>query len=150
MLGVRVPPGLPRDDIKMGGRQRYTVILVVILGVLGCLALGHGFQWILVELGWPNPWFVSEELSLGNLAGFLLGIGGTVFCLFNPKVSSLTGEVVEELSKVSWPSKEETSHATVVVVVTVLVCSAYLGVFDAVWLWLTDLVLQVRPEVTSG
>ena len=49
-----------------------------------------------------------------------------------------------ELRKVVWPTRQETEHATVIVVVTVLICSAFLGVFDAVWLWVTDWLLGIE------
>lgn len=39
-------------------------------------------------------------------------------------------EVRSELSKVSWPTREELRDSTVVVIVTVLIVAAYVGVID--------------------
>ena len=56
---------------------------------------------------------------------------------------------MDELARVTWPSREETGNATVVVIVTVLVCSVYLGVFDAFWMWVTNMILGIRGS-TAG
>ena len=72
-----------------------------------------------------------------------MGTAGAAFCLMHGSTRQLASEVVEELTKVTWPTRAETGAATVVVIVTVLLCSAYLGVFDAMWLWLTDKILGV-------
>ena len=39
-------------------------------------------------------------------------------------------EVRAELSKVSWPTREELRDSTLVVIVTVLIVAAYIGVID--------------------
>ena len=44
------------------------------------------------------------------------------------------GEVVAELKKTTWPRRREVYGTTVVVIVTVLICAAYL--------WVVDLVLS--------
>ena len=43
------------------------------------------------------------------------------------------GEVVAELKKTTWPNRREVYGTTMVVIVTVLICAAYL--------WAVDLVL---------
>lgn len=47
------------------------------------------------------------------------------------KVTTFYQEVKEELKKVSWPTKDATVGTTIVVLVMVLVLSAYLGVLDS-------------------
>ncbi|MCB9555879.1 MAG: preprotein translocase subunit SecE [Deltaproteobacteria bacterium] len=49
-------------------------------------------------------------------------------------------EVIGELTKVTWPSRKDTSAATVVVIVTVIIFSAFLGLFDMVWSWATGAI----------
>jgi preprotein translocase SecE subunit len=60
----------------------------------------------------------------------------------NPRVFELATEVVSELKKVTWPTRKETSNATVVVIVTVFISSLFLGFFDLVWSWSTDLIYK--------
>ncbi|MCC6810654.1 MAG: preprotein translocase subunit SecE [Deltaproteobacteria bacterium] len=59
-------------------------------------------------------------------------------------MKTLADEVALELSKVTWPSRQETWAATVVVIATVAISAAYLGVFDAVWSWASDALLSIR------
>ena len=48
------------------------------------------------------------------------------------KIRSFFREVSVELKKVSWPSREETVNATVVVVVTSFIVAFFLGIVDVV------------------
>jgi preprotein translocase subunit SecE len=56
----------------------------------------------------------------------------------NERVYGLATEVATELKKVAWPTRKETQAATLVVIVTVIIAAILLGVFDAIWSWLTD------------
>ena len=53
--------------------------------------------------------------------------------LRNSKAVTFTDEVIDELSKVTWPSKDETLRATTTVVVTTLLVAALLGAYDFLW-----------------
>jgi preprotein translocase SecE subunit len=53
---------------------------------------------------------------------------------------TLSDEVIIELRKVSWPTREETYYSTLVVIITVLIMAAILGLFDAIWLKVTNLI----------
>jgi preprotein translocase SecE subunit len=73
---------------------------------------------------------LGDNLPLSRLVGVVLGLG-TAAVLFNvPRTHGLAGEVVEELYKVAWPSSAETRVNTLVVIVTSVVASLILGVFD--------------------
>ena len=50
-------------------------------------------------------------------------------------------EIVSELKKVSWPSREETSYLTMVVVVVALAVGMALGMIDVFFNWLIDRLL---------
>ena len=52
-------------------------------------------------------------------------------------------EVVGELSRVSWPPRQETWYSTVIVVITSLIASLILFGFDAAWSSLTDMIYGV-------
>ena len=73
-------------------------------------------------------------------------IGGPLVSIFayrHPGLNQLSFEVAEELSKVTWPTRRETSSSTVVVIITSIIAAGVLGFFDAVWSALTDLVYKV-------
>lgn len=108
------------------------------------MTLARGLEWVWVAGGINDPFiFGIRQLPLTALLAYVISLGAVVFCLKNQNIRTLSNEVVDELSKVTWPTREETGQATIVVVVTVLICSAFLGLFDSVWLWLTDRLLGI-------
>jgi preprotein translocase subunit SecE len=73
-----------------------------------------------------------------NGAALVLALGAGIALYKNERVFSLASDVATELKKVTWPTRKETQAATLVVVVTVIISAILLGVFDAVWSFLTD------------
>lgn len=130
----------------MGSRTRYVVVGIVLLAVLLAVSLAHAFAWLWVQFGWEDLPILSRELAMTDLIAYALGLGTAVFVIKHRPTFQLANEVVDELAKVTWPSREETGSATVVVIVTVILASAYLGVFDAVWLSLTNWILGVNAS----
>ena len=59
------------------------------------------------------------------------------------KVHTFVVEVCVELSKVSWPTRKETWSQTIVVLVVSAIAAIILGVYDAVWSHITDLIYNV-------
>jgi preprotein translocase subunit SecE len=74
----------------------------------------------------------------------LLGIGIAALAVFlawrREDWFEKTAEIVNELTKVTWPTRKETWAATVVVIITTIVFSIFLGIFDLVWSWATALI----------
>ena len=58
----------------------------------------------------------------------------------NEKTNQFMTEVVVELSRVTWPAQKETSWATFLVIVMVLISGMVLGFFDYLW---TVLIKQI-------
>ena len=85
-----------------------------------------------------------RQLPLTSVIAYAIAAALAFATLRHPDANTLALEVVDELSKVVWPTREETGHATMVVVVAVLISSAFLGAFDAVWLWMTDWILGIE------
>ena len=52
-------------------------------------------------------------------------------------------EVRVELSKISWPTREELRESTVVVIVSVIVITVFIGAVDQVFNWMWRLLLSV-------
>lgn len=123
-------------------RDRYVILGVLGLAVCVALPLAHGLQWLLVQLEVFNP-PVLGELMLTDVAAYGFAAAAAMVTLKHSTVRPLANEVVEELSKVTWPTREETGSATKVVVVAVVLSAAYLFIFDTVWLYVTDLILGV-------
>ena len=81
----------------------------------------------------PNDTYVT-------MIAALVSISGTVWAYKNPKYYKFVTEVSVELSKVRWPNRLETRSHTVVVVIVSIIAAVILGMFDAVWSGVTDLI----------
>lgn len=68
-----------------------------------------------------------------TLLSVVLGLTTFVGLLRTRRAVTFTDEVIDELSKVTWPSKDETLRATTTVVVTTLLVAGLLGLYDFAW-----------------
>lgn len=57
------------------------------------------------------------------------------------RVTRYFREVYAELRKVDWPSRQELTAMTIVVIVVLLLMSLYLGFWDLIFAWLFQRVL---------
>ncbi len=69
------------------------------------------------------PWVVATVVTAVAVAVILR----------HDRVNPFLLEVVGELKEVTWPTRQETTSHTIVVIVTVLVLAAILGFFDIIW-----------------
>jgi preprotein translocase SecE subunit len=81
---------------------------------------------------------IELMIRLGSIV-----IGALCFFLLyrHEKANQFMNEVVVELSRVTWPTQKETTSATIVVVVMVVISGMLLGFFDYVWTRLMQLIL---------
>jgi preprotein translocase subunit SecE len=104
-------------------------------------AAGIVLMYLLIKSGgWAWSYFAKPKPLILYSASFL--VAGVVVWLAwrSEELFTLASEVVTELSKVTWPTRKETMTATLVVIVTVVVASAFLGIFDGLWSYLTRLI----------
>lgn len=55
----------------------------------------------------------------------------------NVKVRTMAEEVAEELTKVTWPTREEVINSTGVVILTTIFATVFFALMDQFWLWVT-------------
>ncbi len=72
----------------------------------------------------PSIHLIREVLPL------ILGLGTFFFLSWNARIGNFLDEVVIELKKVAWPSREDVVKSTIVVLGCVLFASGVLAVFD--------------------
>lgn len=123
----------------MGSAQRIVIFAYLILGLIVAITLAKLFTSLALVAGIPNPALVGT-FTLGSLIGTVLAAGGVFYLFNNEQAKTYSLDVINELNKVTWPSKKETRTATVVVIVTTLLVSVILGLFDQVWGALTGLI----------
>lgn len=117
------------------GLARWVQYVFVVAGLF--------FLWFLdklVTLLWSN--FAEPPATAITLIAAVIGLGGAVALYKNERVHTLVTDVVTELAKVTWPTRNETYASTVVVIVASLIAAAIVGAFDYVWSNLTNLLYQ--------
>jgi preprotein translocase subunit SecE len=124
--------------------EKYVRIGFVLVGVLVWVTLASAFShlFMLVRPDWDKP-LLGPQFSVSTLIAIFFGVGAAVFLWFHKQANQLGLEVASELRNVTWPSWAETRVSTIVVVVTTVVISLILGVFDAVWGAVTSLVYRL-------
>jgi preprotein translocase subunit SecE len=97
--------------------------------------------WLLVKTGdWAWSYFGKPNGFIVGAGAFAVAATATLIAWRNEQVFTLATEVAGELRKVSWPSRKQTMTSTIVVIVTTIIASLFLGVFDGVWSWVTRMI----------
>jgi preprotein translocase subunit SecE len=87
--------------------------------------------------------FADPNESIVTAGAVVAGIVTAIILYKTAPVYGIVHGVSEELSKVTWPTRKETSSSTIVVIVTSIVAGLVLFLFDSVWAAVTDLVYKV-------
>ena len=91
---------------------------------------------------WVWSYFAKPNDLLVNGIALLLAGTAAVVAYRNEQVFASVVDVTRELEKVTWPTRKETSAATIVVIVTVLISALILSSFDVLWSKLTSWFLS--------
>ena len=91
-----------------------------------------------VEMVWS--YFDKPKAIVVDVVGIAIGGIAAYLAWRNQNLFTKASEITMELKKVTWPTRKETSAATVVVIVTVIISAIFLGVFDLIWSWATGLL----------
>ena len=121
---------------KALGLTRWVQLAFMAIGVTLLLILDK-----LVTIIWDK--FTEPQPLLVTVVAAVLAASVTIFLYRHPTVSRVSNEIVGELAKVSWPSRDEIQAATIVVIITSIIASIIVGAFDAAWSSLTDLIYKV-------
>ena len=94
------------------------------------------------------PVTVGVKVSVGVMLGVMVAVAVSVAVAVavgvvlwkNERINTSSHEVVAELRKVTWPSRKETQTSTIVVIITTVIVSFILWLFDLLWSWVTGLL----------
>lgn len=78
--------------------------------------------------------------NAANAIGVVAGLVGVAFAWKSLRLRTLAMETIEELAAVTWPSKDETTTATVVVLATAVIASLVIFAMDRFWNWITNVI----------
>jgi preprotein translocase subunit SecE len=117
---------------------------VMLAFIVGAILVGLSVQAACVSAF--AQFAVPDNRMLGLVSkstAIALASGGLSFlvAIKNAKWLKFSDEVVGELIRVTWPSREETVRASTTVVLTTLFTAAVLAGYDVIWKNLADLIL---------
>jgi preprotein translocase subunit SecE len=117
------------------GPNKFVHLTFALGGLLAAFLLSRASDWVWSYFAKPN------DLLINLLAVVVAGTAALV-AYRNERVFASIVDVTRELEKVTWPTRKETSAATIVVLVTVLISALILSGFDAIWAFFTNWFLR--------
>ncbi len=126
--------------------QRILLLSFIVLGSLIAQALDNLLESLFRAvpfLGILNQKFQVPGLdtwSYGTLIGSGCSLALALYCWRAPKGREPAEQVVEEMTRVTWPTVAETRAATYAVIVATLISAVILGFFDYGWGLLTTMI----------
>jgi preprotein translocase SecE subunit len=127
-------------------RQKSTFVglffVIAAILVAWVLHLSMAALFAIVEV--VNRPLVGDAVTLSMLIGLLVAAGAAIGLYLHQPTNKRTGEVLEELNKVNWPSWAETKMNTLVVIATSVIAAMILGVFDITFAQLSDWLASVN------
>lgn len=124
--------------------EKYVRLSFVILGLLVWVVMASFFATV---MNWISPdldrFLMGARFAISDALGMICGIATAVVLWFHEAANRLGLEVASELRNVTWPSWPETRVSTIVVLVTTVVISLILGLFDLIMGGLSGLIYRL-------
>ena len=117
------------------GPNKFVHLTFALAALLVAFVLSRTTDWAWSYFSKPN------DLAINGIALLVAG-AAAVAAYRNERVYTSVVDVTRELEKVTWPTRKETSAATIVVIVMVLISAAILSSFDALWSFFTNWFLR--------
>jgi preprotein translocase subunit SecE len=141
--------GLPQATTQLG-TARYVHAAFIAAAILVGYVASQLFTLIwnrLAEAPWalrvvPQLVRYDEDVrgDVGLVVGAIVGVITAIRVYSRPKIRTWADEVAGELSKVSWPDRENITNNTVIVIVASLAATLYVTILDRFWAFSTGLI----------
>jgi preprotein translocase SecE subunit len=129
----------PVAPTQMGARRFvYAAYFAGAIAVAFIASKALDFAWQKLQNYQPTIGEPRDEIIM-PLAG-IIGAGAALYYWFRTRARQLVEEVAAEMSKVTWPDRNEVTNGTVVVIVTTIVSTVFFALMDRFWSFVTNLV----------
>ena len=95
-----------------------------------------GYGWYKLHEWKPGQLPEPQDEATAVVAA-VIAIGVALYYWNRTRARTLAEEVAEELTKVTWPSRQDVTNSTTVVVLTTLFATVFFALMDQFWLWVT-------------
>jgi preprotein translocase SecE subunit len=119
----------------------WVILSIAAAAILTMLVVSSAVHSAFAFFGVADIRVLGTPIALSGLIAMLTGAGGFLFVLRNQRYTTFIDEVVGELAKVAWPTREETVRASLTVVGTTIFTAALLAGYDFVWKNVADYFL---------
>lgn len=119
--------------------QRAVTVLFIVGGLLAGVFVRSLSGAVIEYAHLPNPLVVG--IALPAILGAISGGATSIALLRTERARAFTDDVVTELQRVTWPTREETLGNTGIVVSATLFFASLLSAYDFLWARLTGIFL---------
>ena len=130
----------PTAPVQLGYRRYvYAAYMAGAIGVAFLSTKVIDYAWFKTAQ-WKPLWFgqyVEPVDEAVVIAGGLIGVSVAVYYWRNKKVRTLIEEIAEELTRVTWPTRQEVTNSTTVVIIATAFATIFFALMDQFWLWVT-------------
>lgn len=127
----------------MEDASRYLSIVYLIAGLVLAWVCTKTLGLVFYAVSPAADVIVFAGIRLSVVLGVLIGFGIVYGAWRHERFSTYLSEVVTELTRVTWPARDETYRNTYVVIGFSLLVAIFLALFDLVWKFATDALLSV-------
>jgi preprotein translocase SecE subunit len=120
--------------------QRFVILAFVLGSAFLASVLEAGVSSVFLQMAWEDTRHLGL-VSTSTLVALLAGFGCFFALIRNSAALRFTDEVIGELWKVTWPTRDEALQATTTVIFTAVFVAAIVGVYDLVWKKMADFFL---------
>jgi preprotein translocase subunit SecE len=130
----------PTAPVQLGYRRYvYAAYMAAAIGTAFLSTKVIDYAWFKTAQ-WKPGWFgqyVEPVDEAVVITGGLIGIGVALYYWRHKKVRTLIEEIAEELTRVTWPSRQEVTNSTTVVIIATAFATIFFALMDQFWLWVT-------------
>jgi preprotein translocase subunit SecE len=120
------------------GHKRYVYAAYLAGGILVAFIANKIIDYAWYKLHDWKPEQLPEPMDEYVVAlAAIVGVGVALYLWNRTRARPLAEEVAEELTKVTWPSRDEVTKGTTVVVITTIITTVFFALMDQFWLWVT-------------
>ena len=125
----------------MNASKRMVNMFFVAATLLAWGIFAKTFELVFAMSNIRNVALLGKGFTMATLVGAVVALAMLFWAWRHRRIRPMINEVGDELTKVVWPTWDDTKKNTVITVIVTIIISAILALFDLVFKWLTERML---------